>query len=533
MSIKVKVRAWEAGKLAGAGLVVAMTPAGADDPALYRALGTPFAGALAALGSMRGGKGPAGAATIWVGGKAGVPANPPRWLVALSAAHHMAMPPAERLKTMAAKAVESARALGATHLSIPLHGPAGPDAVASVAEGLMLGAYKFTRYQTAEGPVPLAATLVVSAAALPAAEAALARAAAVGAALNFARDLVNTAPSDLVPADLADAARAMAEAEGLYCEVLDEPALVEQGYMGTVTVGRGAVHRPVMIVLKYRPDTNANIRAKPVATGTHSGGGGVALSPHLALVGKAVTFDTGGISIKPAKDMCQMKGDMAGGAAVLGAMMAIARLKPDVAVTAVIPSAQNAIGPRAVLPGDIIRAKNGKTVHVDNTDAEGRLILMDALIRAREEGATHCVDAATLTGSVVRALGPHVAGLFGNDDGFQTRVELAAAAAGEPVWRLPMVEEYRDMLKHDTADMDNVAASPNAGAIVAALFLREFVDPAMRWAHLDIAGPALLSGGGWRYFGPGGTGFGLRTFVELAQSLAGPAPTAAPSSARS
>jgi leucyl aminopeptidase len=215
-----------------------------------------------------------------------------------------------------------------------------------------------------------------------------------------------------------------------------------------------------------------------------------------------------------------MKGDMAGGAAVLGAMMAIARLKPAIRITAVVPSVINAIDSRAILPGDIIKSRSGKTVHVDNTDAEGRLILMDALDRAQDEGATHVIDAATLTGSIVRALGVNVTGVFGNDQELVDAIRAAGSKVGEEFWQMPLVDEYRAQLDHTIADMDNVGKGPNGGSITAALFLREFIRPETKWAHLDIAGTSMADKD-WKYFAKGATAVGVRTFVELAEQYAG------------
>jgi leucyl aminopeptidase len=235
-------------------------------------------------------------------------------------------------------------------------------------------------------------------------------------------------------------------------------------------------------------------------------------------VGKGVTFDTGGISIKPASDMWRMKGDMAGSAAVLGAMLVIARLRPAVPVTMLVPSALNAVDAHSILPGDVLRARNGKTVMVDNTDAEGRLILMDALYEAGESGATHCVDIATLTGACSRALGPAVSGLFANDDDLAELLTAQGRLYGEEFWRLPLVEEYLPMLKNDTADLNNIGNNGTAGAIIAALFLKEFVKPGQKWAHLDIAGTGLPSKPR-KGMPPGATGVGVRTLASLARAL--------------
>lgn len=495
MAIRFKVKA---GSAAGhkTPLLAVIRPEGKGE-ALHGALGEAIEAQLARLERRRKANGGDGEAETLLALPDGAGAES---LLVLELDQIRHMPAGEKLRTAAAKAVRAAERVKAATVTIALDGPAGAAAAGAVAEGCLLGGYRFEKYKSKKnGDKPLTVELLVASRAQARVKEAIARAEKIAAGVSLARDLVNEPPSELVPGDLAAAARAMAREEGLQVEVLDEKALIKNGYMGTVTVGRASAHRPCMMILRYGQKIKSPV--------------------HLVLVGKAITFDTGGICIKPAKDMWEMKGDMAGGGAVIGAMKAIARLRPDIRVTAIVPSAQNAIGRDALLPGDIIRAKNGKTVHVDNTDAEGRLILMDALIRAKEEGATHVVDAATLTGSVVRALGPALAGIFGTDQELVDQVIAAGRAVGEDYWQLPLVDEYRDMLKSDIGDLDNSGRSPNAGSIVAALFLREFVDPSLKWAHLDIAGPFLLTKP-WRYFRPGGTGFGVRTFVELAERLA-------------
>ena len=241
----------------------------------------------------------------------------------------------------------------------------------------------------------------------------------------------------------------------------------------------------------------------------------------LALVGKGITFDSGGISLKPSDKMWEMKGDMAGAAAVLFAMRAIGRLRPDVRVVGILCCAENLPDANAQRPGDIFTAKNGKSVMVDNTDAEGRLVLIDGLARAAEEGATHVVDIATLTGAVVRALGPSVAGVMGSDRELVLRVVRSGENHGEPFWELPLVEEYRESLKTPYADVNNIAAGGLAGAITAGLFLREFVPPGAAWAHLDIAGP-MFKEKEWKYFEAGAIGFGVKTLVDLCERFRDP-----------
>jgi leucyl aminopeptidase len=263
-------------------------------------------------------------------------------------------------------------------------------------------------------------------------------------------------------------------------------------------VARGSAEPPALIVIRYRPRVG-----KP--------------APHLGLVGKGVTFDSGGISIKPADGMEKMKYDMAGGAAMLGAMRAIAQLKPAIAVTAFIPCVENMPGSRAQRPGDIVTAMSGKTIEVINTDAEGRLILADALTYARKQGCTHLVDAATLTGAVVVALGHLNVGLFSNDDGMRERVLGAAKSAGERMWPMPLEDDYKDYLKSAFADLANVGGRWG-GAITAAMFLKEFAEDTP-WVHLDIAGTAWLDESK-PFLAKGPTGLPVRTLVQLAMGWA-------------
>jgi leucyl aminopeptidase len=236
---------------------------------------------------------------------------------------------------------------------------------------------------------------------------------------------------------------------------------------------------------------------------------------HLALVGKGVTFDTGGISLKPSDKMWEMKGDMSGGAAVIYAMKAIGKLRPDLNVTGIIPTAENTPDANAQRPGDIFYAKNGKSIMVDNTDAEGRLILTDGLYLAGESKATHILDIATLTGAVVRALGTSVAGVLGNNPELVRAVIQSGQNHGESYWELPLYEEYKELLKVPCADLNNIGG-PVAGALTAGLFLQEFVPEGAAWAHLDIAGP-FIKEKEWKYYEAGGIGFGLKTLVDIAE----------------
>lgn len=321
--------------------------------------------------------------------------------------------------------------------------------------------------------------------------------AVIGEGQNFTRMLVNEPGNLLTPLKLAERARLMAEAQGLTCDILDEDRMRQLGMGSLLCVSQGSVEPPALIVIEYNPaDAKEGV--------------------HLGLVGKGVTFDTGGISIKPSENMEKMKYDMAGGAAVLGAMMAIAQLKPKVRVTAFVPTVENMPSANAVKPGDIVTSMAGKTIEVLNTDAEGRLILIDAITYAKSLGVTCMVDAATLTGAISIALGAVNVGAFTNDEAWQGTVLGAAKAAGEKMWPLPMDDDYKEMLKCAFADMPNIG-SRGAGSITAALFLKEWVEDTP-WVHLDIAGTAWIDEGK-PFLSKGPTGVAMRTFVELARGL--------------
>jgi len=376
----------------------------------------------------------------------------------------------------------------------------GPAMLRALVEGLIAGGFEPDQYKTEKknGGKRLDRVEISCIEVTPEMESALEMARIAGEAQNWTRALVNEPGNVLTPRALADRARAMAEECGLECEILDEPRMRQLGFNTLLGVAQGSAEPPVMIVLRYRP-------ANPAS------------GDHLALVGKGVTFDTGGISIKPSDGMEKMKYDMAGAAAVLGAMRAIARLKPPVAVTACAPCVENMPGPKAQRPGDIVKTFQGKTVEVLNTDAEGRLILADALTWVARQGATHIVDAATLTGAIAVALGHLYAGAFSNDSGWQQRVLEAARDAGERIWHFPMDAEYSEQLKTPFADLANIG-NRWGGSITAAKFLEEFVE-GKPWVHLDIAGVAWLEEAKpWMAKGP--TGFAVRTFVELARGWA-------------
>jgi leucyl aminopeptidase len=327
----------------------------------------------------------------------------------------------------------------------------------------------------------------------------IARGRIIGEAQNFARDLVNEPSNKLTPSILAEKAEAMAKAAGLAVDILDEKKIADLKMGALLSVAQGSMEPPRVIVLTYTPAS-----PKPGA-------------PVVGLVGKAVTFDTGGISIKPADGMEKMKYDMAGGATMLGIMRALAALKPNVKVICVVPATENMPGGKAQKPGDIQTAMSGKTIEVLNTDAEGRLILADGVHYAKQLGATHLVDAATLTGAIVVALANVNVGVFGSDQSWTDKLLASAKAAGEKMWQLPMDDEYREFIKGSFADIQNIGSGKGGGSITGAWFIREFAGDTP-WIHLDIAGTAWNDDAKpWLAKGP--TGVSLRTLVHLVTSL--------------
>jgi leucyl aminopeptidase len=370
-------------------------------------------------------------------------------------------------------------------------GAGDPEAA---VEGAILGNYDPDVYKTSsKDSKSLDAFLLVTAAgdAAPAFE----RGRILGDSQNFTRELVNEPANRMTPALLADRARAMSAEVGLECEILDQDRMKQLGMGALLGVAQGSAEAPALIVVRYKP-------APPPKS-----------SDHLALVGKGVTFDTGGVSIKPAEGMEKMKYDMAGGAAVLGAMRAIAQLKPAIPVTALVPAVENMVGSRAQRPGDIVTSFDGKTIEVLNTDAEGRLILVDALTYAQKLGCTHLVDAATLTGAIVVALGNVNIGAFTSNDALLGKVMAAAKSEGEKMWQMPLDDDYKDLLKSAFADLANIGGRWG-GSISAAWFLREFVGETP-WVHLDIAGTAWLDEAK-PYMAKGPSGVCVRTFTKLA-----------------
>jgi leucyl aminopeptidase len=370
----------------------------------------------------------------------------------------------------------------------------GEYACAAV-EGAILGEFDPDRYKTDDDKKSVDAFAVVAAGGAADLDEAVARGRILAEAQNFTRGLVNEPANRLTPSKVAEAARQMASEYQLECEVLEREQMEKLGMGALLGVAQGSAEPPVLVAIRYRP---ARADSKS----------------HLGLVGKGVTFDTGGISIKPADGMEKMKYDMAGGAAMIGAMRAIAQLKPAVPVTAFIPCVENMPGSRAQRPGDIVTAMSGKTIEVINTDAEGRLILADALTYARKQGCTHLVDAATLTGAIVVALAHLNVGLFANNDTLRDRVLRAAKAEGEHMWFMPLEDDYKEYLKSAFADLANVGGRWG-GAVTAAMFLKEFAEDTP-WVHLDIAGTAWLEESK-PFLAKGPSGVPVRTLVRLAE----------------
>jgi leucyl aminopeptidase len=397
------------------------------------------------------------------------------------------------LRNLAGAAVRHLKPKGARTIALALEGGyRGDDFTSAAVEGAIAGDFEPDQYKTdpKKNEKQVDEFIVIGGS-----QAAAERGRILGESQNYTRTVANEPPNKLTPLVLADRARALATEQGLDCEVLDRDRMRQLGMGALLGVAQGSAEPPALIILRYKPIAGSVSR------------------DHLGLVGKGVTFDTGGISIKPADNMEKMKFDMCGGAAALGAMRAIAQLKPAIPVTALIPAVENMPGSRAQRPGDIVTALSGKTIEVINTDAEGRLILADALTYAQRIGCTHLVDAATLTGSVVIALGHINSGMYTSNPAFQDKVMSIAKAEGEKMWAMPMDDEYREGLKNPYADIQNIGGRPG-GSITAAWFLKEFTGD-LPWVHLDIAGTAWLDDAKpWMAKGP--TGVCVRTFAQLA-----------------
>ena len=374
------------------------------------------------------------------------------------------------------------------------------EAAQSVTEGLLLADFEGDKYKTAKKKSePIEWTALAGWDAASGADKAIERGRIIAESQNFTRELANEPSNIMTPKVLADRAAEMARESGLACEILDEKRIAELKMGALLSVAQGGPEPPRVIAITYTP-------ANPVPNG-----------PVLGFVGKAVTFDTGGISIKPAADMDKMKFDMCGGAAMIGVMRALAKLKPSVKVIAIVPATENMPGGRAQKPGDIQIAMSGKSIEVLNTDAEGRLILADGITYARSLGCTHLVDAATLTGAIVVALAGVNSGVFGTNQAFTDKLLASAKAAGEKMWPMPMDDEYREMVKGTYADIQNISNSKGGGSITGAMFIREFVDD-VPWVHLDIAGTAWFDDAK-PWMPKGATGVAVRTLIDLAMNF--------------
>ena len=364
----------------------------------------------------------------------------------------------------------------------------------AVVEGLYLGAYTFTEFKSEAKAAPECTVTLCSA--IPEAEALVAKAQVSAEAVCFTRDLVNRPGNVVNPEVMANAARKLAQELPLEVEVLDEVQMAERKMGAILAVGQGSANPPRMITLKYN---------------------GADAAPYVAYVGKGITFDSGGISIKPDDGMGEMKDDMSGAGAVLGAMKAIATLGLKCNVIGILACAENMPGGRAQRPGDIVRAANGKTIEVISTDAEGRMVLADAVDYACKLGAQKVIDIATLTGAVIIALGKETSGIVSNDDALVEQIKKAGKFAGENYWQLPSLPECKEAIKSDVADLLNSAGRPG-GCITGGLFIGEFVAKGIPWAHLDIGGTSTATKDSGHKV-KGGTGFGTLTLIKLAEML--------------
>jgi leucyl aminopeptidase len=410
---------------------------------------------------------------------------------------------APELRRLAAAAVRSLKSRQVKQVAFLVREGERSAATAQAAvEGMILANFDYDKYKTDKKPgneITSASLAGWDESSRADADRGLARGRVIAESQNFARDLGNEPSNLLTPRMLADRAAVMAREEGLAVDVLDEKKIADLKMGALLSVAQGSAEPPRMIVITYTPE-----KLNPSA-------------PVLGLVGKAITFDTGGISIKPSNDMEKMKYDMCGGAAMIGAMRALAVLKPSCKVIAVVPSSENMPGGRAQKPGDIQIAMSGKSIEVINTDAEGRLVLADAITYAKKLGCTHLVDAATLTGAVVVALANVNVGVFGSDQSFTDQLLASSKAAGEKMWQLPVDDDYREMIKSGIADIQNVGSGKGGGATIGAMFIKEFTGDTP-WIHLDIAGTA------WQddvkpWNAKGATGVAVRTLVDLAMKF--------------
>ena len=394
----------------------------------------------------------------------------------------------------AARALQQAKVKQAVVAAPILTNPKRGAYLEAVVEGLYLGAYTFTEFKSEAKAAPECTVTLCSA--IPEAEALVAKAQVSAEAVCFTRDLVNRPGNVVNPEVMANAARKLAEELPLEVEVLDEVQMAERKMGAILAVGQGSANPPRMITLKYN---------------------GADAAPYVAYVGKGITFDSGGISIKPDDGMGEMKDDMSGAGAVLGAMKAIATLGLKCNVIGILACAENMPGGRAQRPGDIVRAANGKTIEVISTDAEGRMVLADAVDYACKLGAQKVIDIATLTGAVIIALGKETSGIVSNDDALVEQIKKAGKFAGENYWQLPSLPECKEAIKSDVADLLNSAGRPG-GCITGGLFIGEFVAKGIPWVHLDIGGTSTATKDSGHKV-KGGTGFGTLTLIKLAEML--------------
>ncbi|MEP6788989.1 MAG: leucyl aminopeptidase [Acidobacteriota bacterium] len=374
------------------------------------------------------------------------------------------------------------------------------DATQNAVQGFITSQFELDKYKTKDKNEKVVTSLAVCVdGAKPVdLKTGIARGQAIGDSMNFTRDLANEPPNILTPTEMAKRAQAMAKSFGLKCEVLDEAQMTKMGMGSLMSVSIGSEQPAKLIVLKYTP-TKSTAKKDEL----------------LALVGKGITFDTGGISLKPGENMDAMKYDMTGGGTVMGTMMAIALLKPTVPVLGVIAAVENMPDGKASRPSDVVTAMNGKTIEILNTDAEGRLILADAVAYAEKLGATRIVDMATLTGAVIVALGDQNTGIMGNDQGLVDEIIACSKDVGEGFWQLPLSADYSKQIRSDIADIKNIGPRGKAGTIMGAVFIQEFVDKA-KWAHLDIAGTAWADGVK-PHQAKGPTGVAIRTLLKLVE----------------
>jgi leucyl aminopeptidase len=407
--------------------------------------------------------------------------------------------PADVIRRAAGSA---ARALGSAETAVTTLAALDLDAA---VEGLILGSYRFTEFRTSKtAPKDSGLRKITVLSTAKDAKAQAAHAAAVATAVATARDFVNTPPSHLFPAEFAKRAKALGESVGLEVEVLDDKALQKAGYGGVIGVGKGSSRLPRLVRLTHH---GSKLAKKPKQ------------AKKVALIGKGITFDTGGISIKPAASMHYMTSDMGGAAAVIATVVLAAQRELPIDVIATVPMAENMPSSTAQRPGDVLTQYGGITVEVLNTDAEGRLILADAIARACEDNPDYLIETSTLTGAQTVALGARTPGVMGSDE-FRDRVAAISQQVGENGWPMPLPDELKDDLKSTVADLANVSGQRFAGMLVAGVFLREFVADGVNWAHIDVAGPAYNTGSPWGYTPKGGTGVPTRTMFAVLEDIA-------------